>query len=483
MAHKKAETAEEKPTAGIIMLPVAELHPHPQNPRHDLGDITELAANIKENGIRQNLTVNAEPDGSYTVIIGHRRLAAAKEAGLSEVPCAVVRMDKQKQLATMLEENLHRSDLTLSDKVRGFEQLRLSGMETAAIVKTTGFSKRSVERHFAYADKIGADVIARAEKAAKSNNRQVTLDELDRLVTIKDDERRAELAADLGTQNFGYRYQRAHEDEQNAEQFAEFREMMSDFGIPEIELSGFRGSEYADYNVYDRATLSYGSILRAPHDTFAQVCETLSITVPEDDIHWVDNGGAWGYLIFPLRDRTKKAEARAAREREDAERRERHKKIESAAEAAFRSRFEYVMKGDPTFTYWDLLDFLAFAAQKGDFDSDLFEKLTGLDLEELDDDKNLFWDYYNDKFCGSKRDENEFCKELFRLAYAMWGDDPYPSCNWEGSFRKDESLNRLYDYLEVFDYEMSDEEQALIDGTSPLYLHEPEDEEDDDEED
>lgn len=96
----------------VTMIPVAQLHPHPDNPRKDLGDITELTASIKANGVLQNLTVvpRANPDvnyeklcrqyygdpteenrtklnqfrstDGYTVIIGHRRLAAAKAAGL-----------------------------------------------------------------------------------------------------------------------------------------------------------------------------------------------------------------------------------------------------------------------------------------------------------------------------------------------------------------------------------------------------------------
>ena len=41
----------------ITMIPINQLHHHPQNPRLDLGDLTELTASIKANGILQNLTV------------------------------------------------------------------------------------------------------------------------------------------------------------------------------------------------------------------------------------------------------------------------------------------------------------------------------------------------------------------------------------------------------------------------------------------
>ena len=41
----------------LQMIAVDKLHPHPQNPRKVIGDVTELAESIKANGILQNLTV------------------------------------------------------------------------------------------------------------------------------------------------------------------------------------------------------------------------------------------------------------------------------------------------------------------------------------------------------------------------------------------------------------------------------------------
>lgn len=138
----------------VTMIPVARLHPHPDNPRKDLGDITELTASIKANGVLQNLTVvpRANPDvnyeelcrqyyadpteenrtklnqfrntDGYTVIIGHRRLAAAKAAGLMELPCIVVEdMTLEEQISTMMTENMQRSDLTVYEEAEGFQMM------------------------------------------------------------------------------------------------------------------------------------------------------------------------------------------------------------------------------------------------------------------------------------------------------------------------------------------------------------------------
>ena len=65
----------------IVNIGLEHIHPHPDNPRKDLGDLTELAESIKKNGILQNLTVipkEGEP-GEYIAIIGHRRSAAARK--------------------------------------------------------------------------------------------------------------------------------------------------------------------------------------------------------------------------------------------------------------------------------------------------------------------------------------------------------------------------------------------------------------------
>ena len=52
--------------SSITMIPLSDLEHHPDNPRKDLGDLTELTASIKTNGILQNLTVVFEPEHAMT---------------------------------------------------------------------------------------------------------------------------------------------------------------------------------------------------------------------------------------------------------------------------------------------------------------------------------------------------------------------------------------------------------------------------------
>ena len=43
--------------SNIVNIRIDHIHPHPDNPRKNLGDLTELVESIKKNGVMQNLTV------------------------------------------------------------------------------------------------------------------------------------------------------------------------------------------------------------------------------------------------------------------------------------------------------------------------------------------------------------------------------------------------------------------------------------------
>jgi ParB family chromosome partitioning protein len=71
------------------MVPVGQLTEHPGNVREDLDLGAEFCASVAETGVRIPLMVTPSPDGGLRVIEGHRRLAAAIKAGLTEVPCVL----------------------------------------------------------------------------------------------------------------------------------------------------------------------------------------------------------------------------------------------------------------------------------------------------------------------------------------------------------------------------------------------------------
>lgn len=187
----------------VVNMPIEYLVPHPQNPRKDLGNLEELTASIKENGIYQNLTVipvnEAVPgeEPKYMVVIGHRRLEAAKRAGLQEVPCAIVRgMSETRQLQIMLLENMQRSDLTVYEQAQGFQQLLDFGMDIEDISQQSGFSKSTIRRRLEIA-KLDQNKLKEI-----SSTRQLSLKEFDALARIKNLEARNKAMEKIGTNDF-----------------------------------------------------------------------------------------------------------------------------------------------------------------------------------------------------------------------------------------------------------------------------------------
>ena len=109
---------------GIREISLENLRIHPKNIRKEYNDIDELTASIREKGILQNLTVVPDPEVSdgYLVVIGNRRLTAARNAGLKTAPCRIVEdMPESEQVMAMLTENMQRSNLTVSEEAAGIQ--------------------------------------------------------------------------------------------------------------------------------------------------------------------------------------------------------------------------------------------------------------------------------------------------------------------------------------------------------------------------
>ena len=181
----------------IRMINIDKLHPHPQNPRKDLGDLTELADSIRVNGVLQNLTVVERGDGDYTVIIGHRRTAAAKKAGCTELPCAVVQMTDNEQLETMLLENMQRSDLTIVEEAQGLQLLIDLGESVGELADKTGFSKTKIRNRLRLNQ-------YKPDSVVKAFSQGATLEDYAKLDKIKDPKCREKVAGYLGRSDFNY---------------------------------------------------------------------------------------------------------------------------------------------------------------------------------------------------------------------------------------------------------------------------------------
>lgn len=105
-------------------IPIDQIEPNPDQPRREIGDLSELSASIREKGVLEPLLVKPDPiHGGYMIIAGERRFRASKLAGLTEVPCIEMDLDEQGVAEIALIENLQRKDLTVWEEADGLKAL------------------------------------------------------------------------------------------------------------------------------------------------------------------------------------------------------------------------------------------------------------------------------------------------------------------------------------------------------------------------
>jgi ParB family chromosome partitioning protein len=125
------EAVREEPVApagdrsrGVQMVAVAELEPHPEQPRRyfDEGALDELAKSIEARGLIQPIVVRPW-QGGYQIVAGERRWRAAQRARLHQVPVIVREFDEAETLELALVENIQREDLNAIEEAEAYKKL------------------------------------------------------------------------------------------------------------------------------------------------------------------------------------------------------------------------------------------------------------------------------------------------------------------------------------------------------------------------
>jgi ParB family chromosome partitioning protein len=120
-----AEGALGVPGAQLRELAVGDVVPNPKQPRQVFDDeaLEELTYSVKEFGLLQPIVVRETPDGGYELIMGERRLRAARAAGLETVPAIVRDTTDDAMLRDALLENIHRVQLNPLEEAAAYQQL------------------------------------------------------------------------------------------------------------------------------------------------------------------------------------------------------------------------------------------------------------------------------------------------------------------------------------------------------------------------
>jgi ParB family chromosome partitioning protein len=107
--------------AELLHIAVDQIDPNPFQPRRqfDAAELAALADSLRQHGMLQPVLVRAVGE-RYQLIAGERRLRAAIEAHLHEIPARVLELDDQRVCELAMVENLQREDLNAIEKAGAF---------------------------------------------------------------------------------------------------------------------------------------------------------------------------------------------------------------------------------------------------------------------------------------------------------------------------------------------------------------------------
>lgn len=471
--------------ADIAYIHIRQLHPHPDNPRKELGDLSELAASIKENGVYQNLTVipghylgkqeyiaRCIADGGdvsaaeaawtpkavwssedYTIIIGHRRAAAAQQAGKFELPCSVVDMTEKEQLQTMMVENMQRSDLTVYEQAQGFQMMLDMGDTVECVADRSGFSQSTIRRRIKLLE-LNHDNFKKAEQ------RGATLSDFVELNKIEDLDARNRVLETLGTANFNREMQNALSDQKYQHRKAEWIEQLRQFAVENPDANYSTHTHVAGYGYWNTSK---------------------DVEVPEDadKIAYVYKVSENQIDLYKPRDTEAEDASNSAREAARATEQLAREQFAAVTKLMYELRWDFVKDLTPAECKKHLPEILAYSTPilteyRHMEDDENVLRLLGIGLDEqiredteLEDALKMFNAY-----------DTEPEKILLAVAFdATDGSrEGYWSTEWNGPtgaskfvHRKNDDLDSTYELLTALGYEMADDEKALQNGTHQLF--------------
>lgn len=383
----------------------------------------------------------------YTVIIGHRRLVAAKQAGLTEVPCAVVEMDYKTQLSTMLLENMQRSDLTVYEQAQGMQMMFDLGVSVAEIVEKTGFAETTVRKRLKIAT-------LPAEQMQKAVERSGKLEDYVQIADIKDEKKRRELLKVIGTRDFEFSLSRAKRQQIEAEKTPLVKAELKSIGAKAV-----KGQAYS---------IAYERVKQCEITDWKE--GTFKKPKNKEELFWEILYGTAYLMRKKAKVPKKKEEKSECEQRIDSANRELKRLTETAYECRtnFIKNFTAVEKHKETIIKWlvifagyEITDYCTYNKAYINSEIGADEKAHYVDAPK--------W--------------RQFIAEDKRapivVAYALAGDDNrngYYNNGWYASnnnkrapqHKENQSLDRIYEFLCDLGYEMSETELQLQSGEHEL---------------
>ena len=451
----------EEVTGEIVNIPIRLLHHHHQNPRKDFGDLTELTESIKANGIFQNLTVvpfwfeitgvgcddpKQQAEMGYLVVIGNRRLEAAKAAGLETLPCIISDMNHKEQLSTMLAENMQRADLTIYEQANGFQMMLDLGESIEDISKVSGFSESTIRRRVKLTE-------LDQEKLKEVSSRQISIADLERLNQIKDINTRNNVLNDIGTNNFDFSVTRAIKEEKRKTNEETVRSILLSKGLEEIDYGDSYKGDYKKCLLDDY----YYNLDKITENFDTKDAEVFAIS--------------YGAVYLKRRVTEEEKQEEKNEENERAAEREKTKnrvnQLDDISDIFAQTRKAFI-DNLPVKTIKDNWAYIVAThiycsiTNSPYIDEDDYIEEFRVDFEEDEDNFSIYTVLNKISDCPERA-------MLRAIIMQMSDGDTKYHQRWDGEFTENENLDNVYDLLLKLGYKMSDMEKQYATGKHPLF--------------
>ena len=464
----------KKTERDIVMIETKRLRHHPDNPRKDLGDVTELADSIKKNGIMQNLTVipiecteedpekqwdanKVSPFHDFYVLIGNRRMEACLQAGLEEVPCKIVsNISKKEQVAIMLEENMQRSDLTIIEQAEGFQMMLDLGETVDSISEKTGFSKATVYHRVNIA-KLDKEILA--EKKDDEGFFQLSMGDLIELEKVKDmDERTRILKETPGGRDMQWRVQQAVRKANRKRNVSEIKLMFAKAGLEAAPKKaeqerwyGDRWKHLQDWDLED--------------DTLEPVKE-----IKKKNAMWVIYDDRNAAVVVEIKQKERKlSEAEIKSQERDTKKKElkeKQKKLYGTITNFIKAIFVFkeIKSLKPDLELYKAIVEVMVKVNAQSTESDLTQLYAGKGLWEIEQSE----DY--EKYVKWRDSLTALDRAIISLQEVKRND----LYTWDGKYRREyaERAIAVVDFFKKYGFSITDDMQQLLDGTDESYVKE-----------
>ena len=455
------------------LIEVGVIHHHPENPRKDLGDLSELTESIKKNGIMQNLTIipgwtdsqGKKYKSGYTLLIGHRRYEAAKEAGLKEVPCRVIQdLSDREQLSIMLEENMQRSDLTAWEQAQGFQMMLDLGETVDTLADKTGFSKSTIYHRVNMA-KLDMD---RLKECENDKSFQLTFDCLYELEKIKDIEERNRILKEANNaQEISWKVNRAVQEQKKEEAITKLIARVKELGLEEADKE--IGDNWWSHNKeYDELFKLDNFYIKG------------NVEIPEEVIDRLDDTCLYSLSLYYFRI------IRPKTEEDEIEEEKTEEEIKLEAAKAQRDNIKEYLNKEYQKICESILDFGKEIATKKTTVSKNSELQAATEIfaymEEVDmslDLTSTYERYLPDYDIGADEDGTEILKQIDALGLPLCSrmalqlvDDIYSGgwvVGWRYEYDTPDRVIKTIELLGWFSFTISGEQKAILDGTDEQY--------------